>query len=50
MHNSQIYHQEPGIAQSGCSSSMLADLFLYQHEKTLINKNNIYFFRYKMIL
>ena len=46
MQNSLIYHQESGIAQGGCSSSMLADLFLYYYEKTFTNNNNLHFFRY----
>ena len=28
MHNSKIYLQVAGIAQGGCSSNMLADVFL----------------------
>ena len=43
MHKSQIYHQESGIAQGGCSSRILADLFLYQYKKILTNNNNIHF-------
>ena len=46
MQNSNIYHWESGIAQGGCSSSMLADLFLYHYEKKFTNNNNIHFFRY----
>ena len=46
MHNSKIYHHESGIAQGGYSSSMLADLFLYQFEKTFTNNNNLRSFRY----
>ena len=46
MHSSQIYHQESGIAQGQCLSSMSADIFLHEYEKTFTNNNNIHFFRF----
>ena len=46
MHNSKVYVQVAGIAQGGCSSSMLAaDLFLYYYECNYIN-NSLHLYRY----
>ena len=45
MHDSKIYLQEAGIAQGECSSSMLADLFLYCYEYCYIN-NSLHLHRY----
>ena len=39
MHNSKIYVQVVGIAQGGCLSSMLADLFLYYYEGSYTNNS-----------
>ena len=44
MHNSKISLQTSGIAQGVCSSSMLADLFLYHYEYEY--KNNLQLHRY----
>ena len=46
MHNSKLYHQKFRIAQEGCSSSMLADLFLNHYEKKCTTTNNINLYRY----
>ena len=46
MQNLKIYHRESGIAQGGCPSSMLADLFLYHYEKNFTNNKNLHFFKY----
>ena len=45
MHNSKIYLQVTGIAQNECSSSMLADLFLYYYECSYIY-NSLHLYRY----
>ena len=43
MHNSKIYVQVAGIAQGGCLSSMLADLFRCYYECNFINNSlNLY--------
>ena len=42
---SKIYVQVAGIAQSGCSSSMLADLFLCCYGCNYIN-NSLHLYRY----
>ena len=41
-----MYHQESGNAQGRCSSSMMADLFLYHYEKNFTNNNNIHLYKY----
>ena len=48
MHTFKFYHQQSGIAQIKCSSRMMADLYLYYHEKifTNNNNNNIHLYRY----
>ena len=45
MHNSKVYLQTSDIAQGGCSSSMLVDLFLYHYECKYEN-NNLQLYRY----
>ena len=40
MHDSKIYLQEAGIAQGECSSSILADLFLYHYECNYKNNSS----------
>ena len=47
MYNSKIYLQISGIAQGGCSFSMLVDLFLYHYEgKCKNNYATIKLYRY----
>ena len=45
MHNSKIYIQVASIAQGGCSSSMLAGLFLYYYKSNYINIS-LHLYRY----
>ena len=42
IHKSKMYVQVAGIAQGGCSSIMLADLFLYYYESNFINTLHLY--------
>ena len=45
MHNFKIYLQVAGIAQGGCSSIMLTNLFLYYYEYCYLN-NSLRLYRY----
>ena len=46
MHNSNLYHQQSGIALNGCSSSVMAALYLYYYEKNFTNSNSIHLYKY----
>ena len=41
-----MHHKKSGIAQGECSSSMMADLFLYHYEKNFTTNNNIHLHKY----